>query len=142
MQLAPPLHAGMVRQYARFEFPFDKAAAAKGGKRFFSGHFDAYCPWRLDDSALVGLSLRGVRLLTILAYWQTGCYQLGFLSRTAGMEKCQPYVLDTDAFAPDVGYTRMHYIMKETDPETGNRQGCHSLLGVSLVTWTILGVIN
>ena len=44
---------GMVQQhYARFEFPFDKTAAAKGGKRFFSGHFDAYCPWRMDDPAL------------------------------------------------------------------------------------------
>lgn len=71
---------GMAQQYARFEFPFDKAAAAKGGKRFFSGHFDAYCPWRMDDPAL-----------------------------------------ETDAFAPDVGYTRMHYIMKATDPVTGNR---------------------
>lgn len=66
--------------YARFEFPFDKAAAAKGGKRFFSGHFDAYCPWRLDDPEL-----------------------------------------ETDAFAPDMGYTRMHYIMKEAEPGTGNR---------------------
>ena len=70
----------LLPQYARFEFPFDKAAAAKGGKRFFSGHFDAYCPWRMDDPAL-----------------------------------------ETDPFAPDVGYTRMHYIMKEVDPLTGNR---------------------
>ena len=60
--------------FVRFEFPHDPAVAASSKqkqppsgdrddddenaeqrleqRRFFSGHFDAYCPWRMDDPSL------------------------------------------------------------------------------------------
>ena len=38
--------------FARFEFSYNKEIAQKPDNQFFSGHFDAKCPWRLDDPAL------------------------------------------------------------------------------------------
>lgn len=61
--------------FVRFEFPFDADAASKPSNagKCFSGHFDASCPWRLDDPRLAA-----------------------------------------DAFDPDVGFARVHYVMSET----------------------------
>jgi len=89
-----PLDATGRRQYTRFEFPpVDKLAADGATKRFFSGHFDAYCPWQMDDPALA-----------------------------------------SDAFAPDMGYTRIHYIMKEGD-DSGRRLLHHGSGGSSSPTY-------
>ena len=67
--------ANAADSFVRFEFPFDADAASKPSNagKCFSGHFDASCPWRLDDPRLAA-----------------------------------------DAFDPDVGFARVHYVMSET----------------------------
>ena len=67
--------ANAADSFVRFEFPFDADAASKPSNagKCFSGHFDASCPWRLDDPRLAA-----------------------------------------DAFDPDIGFARVHYVMSET----------------------------
>jgi|AntAceMinimDraft_5_1070358.scaffolds.fasta_scaffold73481_2 hypothetical protein len=83
-------------QHVRFEFPFEKATAASAA---------AAAAAAATTGATTGGGTKGHRAFA--GHFDAYC----------------PWLmsdLDTNAFFPDVGYTRMRYILKETD-EVGNR---------------------